>query len=49
MRRLPSAERRLSYGRACAQLLEDNLPAAPIYSGLDRGMNRAFLERYPAE
>src|SRR5829696_8963925 len=33
--------------RAYAQLLEDNLPAAPIYSGLDGGMNKAFLARFP--
>ena len=26
-----------------AQLLKDNVPAAPIYSGLDGGMNKAFL------
>jgi murein L,D-transpeptidase YafK len=30
-----------------AQLLQDNVPAAPIYSGLDGGMNKAFLARYP--
>jgi len=29
------------------KLLEDNLPAAPIYSGLDGGMNKAFLTRFP--
>jgi hypothetical protein len=28
-----------------AQLLEDNVPAAPIYSGLDGGMNKVFLAR----
>jgi hypothetical protein len=33
--------------RAYAQLLEDNVPAAPIYSGLDGGMNKAFLARFP--
>ncbi|WP_247782751.1 murein L,D-transpeptidase family protein [Bradyrhizobium sp. 170] len=33
--------------RAYAQLLEDNLPAAPIYSGLDGGMNKAFLAQFP--
>ena len=33
--------------RAYAQLLEDNLPVAPIYSGLDGGMNRAFLAQFP--
>jgi len=30
-----------------AQLLADNVPAAPIYSGLDGGMNKVFLARYP--
>jgi hypothetical protein len=30
-----------------AQLLEDNVPAAPIYSGLDGGMNKVFLARFP--
>jgi hypothetical protein len=33
--------------RAYAQLPEDNLPAARIYSGLDGGMNKAFLARFP--
>jgi len=30
-----------------AQLLKDNVPAAPIYSGLDGGMNKAFLAKFP--
>jgi murein L,D-transpeptidase YafK len=30
-----------------AQLLADNVPAAPIYSELDGGMNEIFLERFP--
>jgi murein L,D-transpeptidase YafK len=30
-----------------AQLLKDDVPAAPIYSGLDGGMNEVFLARYP--
>jgi murein L,D-transpeptidase YafK len=30
-----------------AQLREDNVPAAPIYSGLDGGMNKVFLARFP--
>jgi murein L,D-transpeptidase YafK len=33
--------------REYAQLLQDNVPAAPIYSGLDGGMNQAFLAQYP--
>ena len=30
-----------------AQLLEDDVPVAPIYSGLDGGMNSVFLARFP--
>src|SRR5882724_1701782 len=30
-----------------AQLLKGNVPAAPIYSGLDGGMNKVFLARFP--
>src|ERR1700731_1203141 len=30
-----------------ARLLQDNVPAAPIYSGLDGGMNKAFLAQFP--
>jgi len=30
-----------------AQLIADNVPAAPIYSGLDGGMNKVFLARFP--
>jgi murein L,D-transpeptidase YafK len=30
-----------------AQLLEDDVPAAPIYSGLDGGMNKVFLAQFP--
>jgi murein L,D-transpeptidase YafK len=30
-----------------ARLLEDNVPTAPIYSGLDGGMNEVFLSRFP--
>jgi murein L,D-transpeptidase YafK len=30
-----------------ARLLEDNVPTAPIYSGLDGGMNEIFLARFP--
>jgi hypothetical protein len=33
--------------RAYAKLLEDSVPAAPIYSGLDGGMNEVFLARFP--
>lgn len=30
-----------------AQLLEDNVPVAPVYSGLDGGMNKVFLAQFP--
>jgi murein L,D-transpeptidase YafK len=30
-----------------ARLLEDNVPAAPVYSELDGGMNEIFLARFP--
>ena len=30
-----------------ARLLEDNVPSAPVYSGLDGGMNEVFLARFP--
>jgi murein L,D-transpeptidase YafK len=30
-----------------AQLLEDNVPTASIYSGLDGGMNKVFVARFP--
>jgi murein L,D-transpeptidase YafK len=30
-----------------AQLLKEDVPAAPIYSGLDGGMNSVFLARFP--
>jgi murein L,D-transpeptidase YafK len=30
-----------------AQLLKDNVPAAPVYSGWDGGMNKAFLAQFP--
>jgi murein L,D-transpeptidase YafK len=33
--------------REYAQLLADNVPAAPIYSELDGGMNEVFLTRFP--
>ncbi|MBX9823066.1 MAG: murein L,D-transpeptidase [Afipia birgiae] len=33
--------------RSYAQLVADNVPAAPIYSGLDGGMHKAFTGRFP--
>jgi murein L,D-transpeptidase YafK len=32
-----------------AQLVKDNAPVAPIYSGLDGGMNEIFLARFPGK
>jgi murein L,D-transpeptidase YafK len=32
-----------------AQLVKDNVPVAPIYSGLDGGMNEVFLARFPGK
>jgi hypothetical protein len=30
-----------------AELVKDNVPVAPLYSGLDGGMNKVFLARFP--
>ena len=30
-----------------AQLVRDDVPTAPVYSGLDGGMNKAFVAQYP--
>ncbi len=32
-----------------AQLVKDNVPVVPIYSGLDGGMNEIFLARFPGK
>src|SRR6202042_1527729 len=32
-----------------AKLVEDNVPVAPVYSGLDGGMNTVFLARFPGK
>ena len=32
-----------------AQLVKDNVPVAPIYSGLDGGMHKVFLARFPGK
>jgi len=32
-----------------AQLVKDNVPVAPTYSGLDGGMNKVFLARFPGK
>src|SRR3984957_20820832 len=43
----PALEKQRTDELEYAQLLQDNVPAAPIYSGLDGGMNKAFLAQYP--
>jgi murein L,D-transpeptidase YafK len=43
----PALEKQRTDELEYAQLLQDNVPAAPIYSGLDGGMNKAFLARFP--
>jgi hypothetical protein len=30
-----------------AQLVQDNVPIAPIYTGLDGGMNKSFVAQFP--
>src|ERR1700755_2617156 len=42
-----SQEKQRSDDLAYAQLVKDNVPTAPVYSGLDGGMNKVFLEKYP--
>jgi murein L,D-transpeptidase YafK len=43
----PAQEKERTDELQYAQLLKDNVPAAPIYSGWDGGMNKAFLAQYP--
>ena len=43
----PALEKQRADDLEYAQLLKDNVPAAPIYSGLDGGMNKAFLAKFP--
>ncbi len=40
-------EKRRADDREYARLLEDNVPAAPIYSGLDGGMHKTFVGQFP--
>jgi murein L,D-transpeptidase YafK len=42
-----AAEKQRTDDLEYAQLLEDDVPVAPMYSGLDGGMNKVFLTRYP--
>jgi hypothetical protein len=44
---LKALEKRRADERAIARLVEENVPAAPIYTGLDGGMHKAFLARFP--
>ena len=43
----PALEKHRSDETEYARLLNDDVPAAPIYSGLDGGMNEVFLARFP--
>jgi murein L,D-transpeptidase YafK len=43
----PALEKQRADEVEYAQLLADNVPAAPIYSGLDGGMNKVFLAQFP--
>src|SRR5262249_2549329 len=43
----PALEKQRADELAYSQLVEDDVSTAPIYSGLDGGMNDAFLARYP--
>ncbi len=44
---LKALEKRRADERAIARLVEANVPAAPIYIGLDGGMHESFLARFP--
>jgi murein L,D-transpeptidase YafK len=43
----PALERQRADEVEYAQLLNDNVSVAPIYSGLDGGMNKVFLAQFP--
>ena len=43
----PALEKQRTDELEYAQLLQDNVPTAPVYSGWDGGMNKAFLAQYP--
>ena len=43
----PALEKQRADEVEYAQLVKDNVPVAPIHSGLDGGMNKVFLARYP--
>jgi murein L,D-transpeptidase YafK len=43
----PALEKQRADEVEYAQLVKDDVPVAPVYSGLDGGMNKVFLARYP--
>ena len=43
----PALEKQRADEAEYAQLVKDNVAVAPIYSGLDGGVNKVFLARYP--
>jgi murein L,D-transpeptidase YafK len=43
----PADEKQRTDELEYARLLKDDVPTAPIYSGLDGGMNKTFLAQYP--
>jgi murein L,D-transpeptidase YafK len=43
----PALEKQHADEAEYAQLVKDNVSVAPIYSGLDGGMNKIFLARFP--
>jgi murein L,D-transpeptidase YafK len=43
----PAQEKQRADELEYSQVVEDDVPAAPIYTGLDGGMNKAFLAEYP--
>src|SRR5436305_8451891 len=44
---LPALEKQRADDVEYEQLVRENVPVAPIYSGLDGGMNKVFLTRFP--
>jgi murein L,D-transpeptidase YafK len=43
----PALEKQRADELAYEQLVKDNAPTVPIYSGLDGGMNKVFVAQYP--
>ena len=43
----PAAEKQHADQAAYARLVEQNVPVAPVYSGLDGDMNKVFAGRFP--